>query len=99
MEKNIKMLQLITGDVVLGEVSYNGDEVTIKKPMQIMIDPMQGVGMVPYLVMYTNKEMSEAIFDKKHIVQIMDDFAEEFKNKYIEYSTGIKTEPKLEILV
>jgi len=96
----IMMIKLVTGDVVLGE--YQSDELdtlTLKRPMSLMMDPMQGgVGMVPYNAIYTQEEPEEWVFDKKYIME--DDLSvhSSFEEAYVQRTTGIET-PKSEIIV
>lgn len=88
----LKMVKLVTGDVVLGKVqSENEDELIFDKPMILMLDPMQGgVGMIPYNAIYTQKEPEEASFAKKFIIEEME-IHSSFEEAYIKQTTGIET--------
>jgi len=87
------LLQLVTGDVVMGLVqAEDEDTIELKKPMSLIMNPMQGgIGMIPYMAVYLGKEKTEQIFNRKHIINIEDDFMQDFKDKYREYLTGIIT--------
>jgi len=68
--QKLQMIKLVTGEVVMGEEIQTDETVLIlKKPMTLMLDPMQGgVGMLPYDAIYTQEENEEQIFEKKYIV-------------------------------
>jgi len=91
VEKNIKMLQLVTGDVIIGNVVEEDNNLNIEKPLQVMVDPMQGVGMVPYLTMFTNKEMNNVVISKDKVVVYIEEYDEVFTVKYLEHLTGVIT--------
>ena len=94
------ILKLVSGDVVIGrhdvENSPEGQR-RILKPMNLMLDPMQGgVGMIPYDAIYTQEEPKEFTFNKEHIMHYMKVHSS-FEEAFIKQVTGIET-PKQEII-
>jgi hypothetical protein len=91
MTDEIVMLQLISGDVVMGKVKIDvEDGIELTKPMSLVMNPMQGgIGMIPYLAVYLGKEKESHFFKKSHIMTIESDFMEEFKVKYDDYLNNI----------
>jgi hypothetical protein len=89
----IKMIKLVNGEVVLGEPieKDNTSEVTLKRPMLLMLDPMQGgVGMIPYDAIYTQEELEEFTFKNEHIMHEMKVHSS-FEDAYTKQVTGIET--------
>jgi hypothetical protein len=98
-EKAIVMLKLITGEVVMGKLKEDtGGYITLKKPMTLMLDPMQGgVGMIPYDAIYTQEECEEHSWRADVIMHDMP-VHESFIDAYIKQTTGIETAlPEIEI--
>jgi len=93
-QDKVVVLSLVNNEVVLGRVIAEDDDVIeLVKPMQLILDPMSGgIGMIPYHAIYRGKDYQEKTFQKKFIMDIIDDCNEEFKEKYSEYVTGIKLE-------
>lgn len=83
---NLRMIKLVTGEVVLGDkVGDMLDEVTLTRPMTMMLDPMQGgVGMIPYDAIYTQEEQASKTFKYEHIIDHDMKIHETFENAYIE---------------
>jgi hypothetical protein len=88
----IKMIKLVNGEVVLGGIKEETDDkIVFSKPMQLMLDPMQGgVGMIPYDAVYIQEELEEFSFDKKHIMHEMKVHSS-FEDAYNKQTTGIET--------
>lgn len=89
----VVLLQLVTGDVVMGQVENDSEDgMEILKPMSLIMNPMQGgIGMIPYLAVYLGKEKDAHFFKQSHIMNIETDFMQDFKDKYQEYLTGVIT--------
>jgi hypothetical protein len=87
----IAMYKMITGEIVIGEVIEENEEVlTLKKPKLLMLDPMQGgVVMVPYDAIYTQEELEEFTFQRKFIIHPMT-VHQTFEEAYIKQCTGIE---------
>jgi hypothetical protein len=83
------LIQLTSGDTVLGKHLDETDEtITIGKPMQLMLDPTQGgVGMIPYMAIFTQQELPEYIFNKDHVIGEFP-VHESFAEAYIKQTTG-----------
>jgi hypothetical protein len=88
-ETQVRMFQLITGDVILGEVAEKEQSLIFTNPMQIFLDPMQGLGMVPYMSMFTNNKMDEVTIITDKVMQELPNFDQSFVEKYFE-SLGIE---------
>jgi hypothetical protein len=88
---NIVMFKLVTGEVVMGSVQDESDEVIIiKKPVTLTLDPIQqGVGMIPYDAIYTQEEPTEFTFEKQFIVHFMK-VHPQFEEGYIKHTTNIE---------
>jgi hypothetical protein len=98
-EKSMVMLKLITGEVVMGKLKEDIDgNITLEKPMTLMLDPMQGgVGMIPYDAIYTQEEQEEASWRSEVIMHDMKVHST-FEEAYIKQTTGIETTaPKIEV--
>lgn len=86
----LKMFKLITGDVILGDTVEENGFVTITKPVQLVLDPMQGgAGMMPYAAVFTQEEMDELILKEEHIVHPLK-VSEPYEKAYINFKTGIE---------
>ncbi len=95
------MIKLVTGDVVLGKgdlEDLNKEEITIEKPMQLMLDPTAGgVGMIPYDAIFTQEEPDSQTFKSIHVIHPMSVHAS-FEDAYIKQTTGIEINtPTLEL--
>jgi len=95
MENNknqVIMIKLATGEVVMGKLKEDTDtEITLEKPMTLMLNPMQGsVGMIPYDVIYTQEEPEEMTWIKNHVIHGMKVHSQ-FEEAYIKETTGIET--------
>lgn len=105
-EKNINetpigIIQLVNSENIIGPVTTTPDEtsVYIEHPMSLMLDPMSGgLGMMPYLAIYTGTLLDGKVIDKKHIVGIIEeaDLTPEILEKYNEYSSQVLGELKKE---
>ena len=91
MSKEIVMLKLVTGETVMGKSSCSVDgNVTIERPFILMLDPMQGgIGMMPYDIHFTEKEIPEITIREEHILHYID-CSDQFKDAYIKQTTGIE---------
>ena len=91
MSKEIVMSKLITGEVVMGKSRGDVDhKVTIERPFILMLDPMQGgIGMMPYDIHFTEKEISEITIREEHILHYID-CSDQFKKAYIKQTIGIE---------
>ena len=100
--KKIGIVKLVSGDVIMGRMDFtelaNDEEITIEKPMQLMLDPTQGgVGMIPYDAIFTQTEPNEIVFRTEHIMHDMPVHST-FEEAYIKQTTGIETElPSIEV--
>ncbi len=95
------MIKLVTGDVVLGKgdlEDLNKEEITIEKPMQLMLDPTQGgVGMIPYDAIFCQSEPDSQTFKSEHVIHPMPVHST-FEDAYIKQTTGIEVHtPTLEL--
>jgi hypothetical protein len=89
------MFKMVTGDVVMGKVKdETEDTIVLTKPVQLMLDPVQGgVGMIPYDAVYSQVETEEETFEKKFIIHNID-IHSSFEEAYIKRTTGIETAPQ-----
>ncbi len=91
----LRLFKLVSGDVVLGKLDpedLNKEEVTVSKPMQLMLDPAQGgIGMIPYNALYSQQEPEEWTFKVSHIMEFIP-VHESFKDAYVRQTTGIELE-------
>lgn len=93
-EKNIKLFKIITGEVILGEVTDKETIYYIKKPVELRFEPMLGgLSFLPYMAVYLGKELDEISIKKDFIVHEFerDDIPVELEAKYREYISGIIT--------
>ncbi len=97
------MFKLVSGDVVLGkgDLGNLGDlskEITIEKPMQLMLDPTQGgIGMMPFEALYVQKELESHTFRTIDIMYELE-VHESFEEAYVRQTTGIETGlPEIEL--
>jgi len=88
----LRMIKLVSGDVVIGEdISETSDNYRLKKPMLLMLDPMQGgVGMMPYDAIYTQEEPEEEVFAHEHVIHGNMKIHSTFEDAYIKQTTGIE---------
>jgi len=95
MSKELAYVKMVTGDYVIGEVTHDDEaSVTLKKPVSIIFDPMQGgLGFMPYDAMYVMKELEEISIKKEFIIHEFkgDLIPKELEDKYIEFCSGIIT--------
>ncbi len=97
---NLQMIKLVTGEVVLGKAddSVSKEEITLLKPMTMMLDPMQGgVGMIPYDAIYTQEEPETITFSRLHIIDAGMAIHPSFEDAYLKQTTGLET-PQTEII-
>jgi hypothetical protein len=91
--QTLAILQLVNSENIIGMISNTVDEtITIEYPMSLMLDPMSGgLGMMPYLAIYTGTIQDEKIISKKHILGILEekDLTPEIANKYHEYKKQV----------
>ena len=98
MSKNLAYVKMVTGDYVIGEVTHDDEtSLTLKKPVSIIFDPMQGgLGFMPYDAMYVMKELEEINIKKDFIIHEFkgDLIPKELEDKYTEFCSGIITTPE-----
>jgi len=91
--QTLAILQLVNSENIIGMISNTLDEtITIEYPMSLMLDPMSGgLGMMPYLAIYTGTIQDEKIISKKHILGILEekDLTPEIAAKYFEYKEQV----------
>ncbi len=91
---SVAMYKMVTGEVVIGRVedeSITEDQITIERPLLLMLDPAQGgVGMIPYDAIYTQEEIKEFTFDTKNIIHEMK-VHPSFEEAYVKQTTKIET--------
>lgn len=90
---SVKILKLLTGEEIIGEVeSETKNFVTLKNPLAIMLRPSQEgftFGFVPWCnLMEGSKQIS---FDK---IVVMGEASDDVKNTYNSMFGGIVTPPK-----
>jgi hypothetical protein len=85
MVSNIKILKLVTGEEILGEIMPSGDAVCIiKNPVRIIVMPNKmdpktpNVGFAPWAEFSDQKSFT---IDKSHVLCIIDPI-KEFINQY-----------------
>ena len=82
---NVKMIKLITGEDVIGNVSKNGNIFDIKDPVRIGVTP-QGVAMADFNPFIKDKSIK---IEDKHVIYLAD-LEEEVLNAYnSKYGSGI----------
>ena len=95
----IKVLKLVTGEEVLGEVTgRDPDMITLKNPVGIAImrgqDGQPNIGFAPFPLHAEQKSGSTQIFKIEHIVYQYEP-AEDFKTNYDQlFGTGLITPSK-----
>ncbi len=92
------IVQLVNNENIIGVVS-NTDEtsITIEYPMSLMLDPMSGgLGMIPYLSIYTGTLTDVKTFYKKHIIDILDstEINKDIIEKYDDYKNQVLNDLK-----
>lgn len=100
MAANVKILKLITGEELLGEIiprvgGSNPNDVTIKNPVRIVVMPNKldpktpNVGFAPWAEFGEDKTFT---LDKSHIIVIINPI-KEFINQYNSMFGGIVLNP------
>jgi len=97
MQKSpLAIIQLSNSENIIGPISYSThpdeDSITVEYPMSLMLDPMSGgLGMMPYLAIYTGTLSDSKTFSKKHIVNVVeeDDLTPEIVEKYNDYKKQV----------
>jgi len=90
--KTLAILQLVNSENIIGMISSDDDTITIEYPMSLMLDPMSGgLGMMPYLAIYTGTVQDERILVKKHILGVLEEkeLTPEIVAKYHEYKEQV----------
>jgi len=87
------ILKLVSGDVVMGrydeENSPEGKR-RLLKPMNLMLDPMQGgVGMMPYDAVFSQEEPEFMDFKEEHIMHNIK-VHPTFEEAYVKQTSGIE---------
>lgn len=87
----IVMIKLVSGEVVMGRKGEEtSQELKIEKPMVLMLDPVQGgIGMMPYDIHFSQKELESLTVNKDHILHTID-YAKDFEDAYIKQTSGIE---------
>jgi len=103
--QTLAIIQLSNSENIIGPISYSThpdeESITVEYPMSLMLDPMSGgLGMMPYLAIYTGTLADSKTFSKKHIVNVIEeeDLTPEIIEKYNDYKKqvldGLKEESK-----
>ena len=93
MKMNIKILKLITGEEIIGEVSVEGETfITLKNPLAIIIRPSQE-GFTFGFMPWCNLMDGEKRLSMSNVVT-MGSPTDEVKNTYSSMFGGIVTPPK-----
>jgi hypothetical protein len=93
MALNLKLLKLISGEEIFGEVTENGNEVTIKNPVRVIIVPSKANPQSPTVAFGMWAEFSEEkefTIHKAHVIVMMNP-VKEFVNNYNSMFGGIVT--------
>lgn len=96
---DIKILRLITGEEIIGEITLDtGFKITIKNPIRIVVLPGKSnndnptVGLAPWTEFSSDSEFT---LDKQHVLLIMEPISE-FINQYkMAFSKIITPQPNL----
>ena len=89
MGDKIKVLKLISGEDIIGEVEIEGTEViSIYKPLRIVIS-QQGLGLMPWAMVAKTETF---VINQDHITTVYTP-ATEVANGYRQQITGIVTAP------
>ena len=95
-ESPIAIIQLANSENIIGPISYSThpdeESITVEYPMSLMLDPMSGgLGMMPYLAIYTGTLADSKTFSKKHIVNVIEeeDLTPEIIEKYNDYKKQV----------
>jgi hypothetical protein len=92
--ETIAILQLTNSENIIGVIhtASDTDSITIDNPMSLMLDSMSGgLGMMPYLAIYTGTLSKEKTILKKHIIGVLeeDELTPEIIEKYKEYKQQV----------
>ncbi len=80
-------LKLVSGDEIITKIKeINNDEISVSKPIAVIMAPNGAMAFVPF--MFGADEESDLIFKTNQVVA-MAHAREEFKNAYIENTSGI----------
>ena len=88
----LNILGLVNGDQIIGDCIEDDNGICIKYPMSLVMDPVSGgLGMMPYLSMYTGELSKERVIDINHVVTNLreDELMDEIKTKYAEYRESV----------
>lgn len=80
----VKTLKLITGEEIVARVLKEGDCWKLNNPVMTIQTP-QGLGLVPYCMTSTDKEMT---LHSEHIMLLLDT-RKELADQYLENVTGL----------
>ncbi len=73
--KELRIVKLVSGDVVMGNMDENdleNIEFVMDKPMQLVLDPSRGgIGMMPYNALYSQIEPEEHTFKTIHVMEFI----------------------------
>jgi len=95
----MEIIQLVNGENIIGNVvdSDNDEVITIHHPMSLMLDPMSGgLGMIPYLSLFTGALLEYKEFAKKHVITVLesDEISKEIVERYNEYKNQVLNDVK-----
>ena len=84
--KEIKILKMVNGEIILSEVQESEDGYFLTKPVEIKFDPVQqGIGFMDYDALYRGKLYEETLFvTERHVMAVINDPAEDLVNQYIQ---------------
>jgi hypothetical protein len=95
---NIKLFQMLTGDLIIGELIDDGMlSVTIMNPLRVIVMQSQNrnspsIALAPWCEFTDDKEFT---FNKSHVINIMEP-VQQFTNQYQQtFSKLITPQPKL----
>jgi hypothetical protein len=91
----LRMLKLITGEVVLGEEVSTGEmDTTLKNPVALYYDPIQqGVALMPYDNQYTEEIIAEKTFSSVHIFDPVMTVGPTFTENYAMFIKQLEEQP------
>lgn len=98
--ENIKVIRLVTGEEIIGEVtSDSGTVLTVKNPVRILVIPTADqnnpkVGFGPFTQWTEDKDLT---FDKSHVMFIATPITE-FVNQYTAMFGGLVVPPSSKII-
>lgn len=83
----IKILKLVTGELVICGFEETETTVTLKKAHLLLLTQNGGMAMIPWI--FTNQEASFEI-SKTNVLVISDDVPKDLETHYVQATTGIE---------